>query len=225
MRNVLGALSLAAIVVACRAHEITYVDRGCGFFFAPRPCRALGIDPNGGRYLRGDTIRLSAYSDSGYHRVSWNLSGDSVRFISGTVLTTELPADTAAVRLIGLGTGASLITATSALAPIYTSCTVTVHDSSEVDGIYIWAPNSLDPIRVGVNSFALAELRVGFKALTAYPTYWFSSDTTVAVVVQEPRQPQDFRDHYHVVGRRTGQVYIGAGFLKVRDSVLVRFVP
>src|SRR5688572_8576085 len=115
MRNRIAWLAIALTIAACYfPPEIDPFDLGgqCGSFLAPRPCVALGISPDSAHFLRGDTLQLVSFSDSGHIMVSWALTGDALRFVTASGLVTQLPASMSPAAVVALTIGAAQVTAT-----------------------------------------------------------------------------------------------------------------
>ena len=109
---------------------------GIGLFGeGQHPCVGLEVSPRTGEYgsalLKGDTLRMSTNSDSGYAApVSWSITGDAATVVMGSEREETGFGDRFASILVkGLQLGTATVTASHANPARTASSTITVVDS------------------------------------------------------------------------------------------------
>ena len=221
---------------ACRVESTTTVlgtPGYCGFLFDQHPCVSLKIEPigEGLRLIRGDTLRLYTYSDSGYGRVRWRIAGMSVAFVNadgslaGTITT---PVDRAVIK--GVATGSSIVEVESSVASRTASGTVSVADSSVIttvdamltrwatvtSGVF-WVERS-DTIRVtSTLRDAQGNVYVG------RPT-WTVSDTSLIRLLPARASCEPTTCSTWIVPRAMGDLELVARFGALADTIRLKVI-
>ena len=194
----------------------TYMD-------GSHPCVALEVYPRTGEFgsvlLRGDTLRMSTSSDSGYAApVTWSLVGDAAVAVAASEREENgLLGRYASILVKGVQPGSAIVTASHNNAAHTASTTLTVADSSIITRIVLSAYPTT--VKVGTDLYVSARMEDATgKQYRAQPEQWSTSDTTVARI-------QAGNYGRFIRGRSPGTVDVIASFLTLRGTLRITVIP
>jgi hypothetical protein len=193
----------------------------------------VGLEVRSGSYpsrlLKGDTLRMVTYSDSGYAPATWSTGNTVLAFVTPSGLSNFVSAPSTSVLVRGVRPGVGTVTASHS-SPVRTaSAAVWVADSSSVAQITIWDGLQDRSIKAG-DSLLLAPTLKDSLGVTVrgLPERWLTSDGAVASVVEHPPSCPicyDPRPEVFIRAKAPGTTAIVAEFLSVRGTVHVTVTP
>lgn len=242
IRHYAVATSLSLFATACSV-DVTTIHLGtpgyCGGFGllaqGEHPCVALEVSPPTGTLLKGDTLRLSANSDSGYATpVTWSITGNTATVVMGSEreeTTPFLGVRFASVLVKGLQLGNATVRASHANPARTASSIITVVDSSIIVRIVLSSyhdgspPVSTTTVSVGDSLHVVVTLMdADGMEYRAQPELWSTTDPTVASIAQHQTTPTSFVQTF-ARARSPGTVDVIASFLTVRGTLRITVVP
>lgn len=198
-------------------------DIGCGIGLGPRPCVAIDIMPENLNVLRGDSVVLTTFSDSGFGAATWTLTGDAASFVlPGGALVKSIGQSLTVATMKAVTTGSAVVEVQSVNSPYSASRDVHVADSSAVTTLRLDPLSTPDTVKVGAQFSLYWLLRdVDHRTYLARPTLWTVSDSDVLSFAGRncPLCAEKF------VAREAGSVDVIGQFLGLRDTLRFTVVP
>jgi hypothetical protein len=201
------------------------------------PCVELELYPRvgapGSALLKGDTLRISTYSELGYATpVTWSITGEAATTVMGSEREETLFLGFASILVKGLQLGSATVTASHANPARTASSTITVVDSSIITQIVLWSSHEGTPpilttnVRVGDSlSVRVTLMDAAGLGYTAQPELWSTTDTTVASIARHQTAPPASFVQTYARARSPGTVDVIASFLTVRGTLRITVVP
>jgi hypothetical protein len=222
-----GTRALWFFVVACTSQteecptQPLAPGQCAGFYWdGPHDCTALSLSPASGtfgsRIFKGDTLRLSTFSDSGFSSpVTWSVAGTAITLLSDTTYPYSFSGAAAVVRADRAGTDS--VTATHQNPLRVATTTLTVFDSSVVELVDFKVFGS---IKAGQAYYLTVRLMDGSGVVyKGRPDRWTSSDSSVAVV-NLPLSTSPY-----ILTFKAGTATITGWFAAAHNSVQVTVTP
>ena len=208
----------------------------CGTYFDQRECVALAVSTDVPAILKGDVVRVTALSDSGFAtNVTWT-STAGVAFVGGSERSDTVifygPASSIAVRGM-IGGGNATIRATSSDGQHSAFATLWVADSSSVNRFYMtsYAPAANSGFIPTTTVHAGDSLWVNvmvtdslFHTFNVTPLLAVS-DTTIARLVERPGPPPSLYPRFWLVAKKPGSVDLVASFLAASGRLGIAVIP
>lgn len=215
----------AASVGACFAHD-PVTSRCFDLNGFPRECVVFKTFPEEEDYiLKGDTVNMAVFSDSGLLNATFSLTGDAIRFLVNGAESTTWPGNTPTAIIKGVAKGQGVVTAQSAVPAHKSVVTIKVADS--VDIVDIDFRISLTSLPAGDSVPVFFELKdAAGDIVQGDPTSISTSSSTTADVVEHTLMIFDTPIKVkYLRAKQAGTTRLRAEFLAARDSIAISVTP